>query len=68
NKNGSRLIDPMKPGSFTVKLNNEEFRWRLPLGSLLPAKLCPKCNDTFPGNYTFCPYDGTPLKSAILGQ
>jgi hypothetical protein len=52
-KNGSRRIDPAKPGSLIVKLNAEEFRWRLPLGSLLPQKICPKCNETFPGTYAF---------------
>jgi hypothetical protein len=61
NKDGSRLIDPLKQGTFTVKLNGDEFRWRLPLGSLLADKKCPKCNETFPGNYSFCPFDATPL-------
>jgi hypothetical protein len=61
NQNGSRRIDPAKPGSLIVKLNAEEFRWRLPLGSLLSRKICPKCNETFPGNYAFCPFDATPL-------
>lgn len=60
-KDGRRWLDPLKPGSFTVKLNAEEFRWRLPLGSLLPDKKCPKCSETFPGNYAFCPFDAAPL-------
>lgn len=60
-KGGTRWLDPLKPGSFTVTLNAEEFRWRLPLGSLLPDKKCPKCSETFPGNYAFCPFDATPL-------
>jgi hypothetical protein len=61
-KNGSRAVDPGKPGSLIVKVNVEEFRWRLPLGSLLPRRVCPKCSETFPGNYEFCPFDATPLK------
>lgn len=60
-KDGSRLIDPNKPGSFVAKLGEEEFKWRLPLGSLLPDKTCPKCKETFAGNYAFCPFDATPL-------
>ncbi|MGH8101115.1 MAG: hypothetical protein ACREIW_07445 [Chthoniobacterales bacterium] len=60
-KSGARWLDPLKPGSFTVKVNAEEFRWRLPLGSLLPDKKCPKCSETFPGNYAFCPFDASPL-------
>jgi hypothetical protein len=62
NKDGTRRIDPTKPGMLTAKLSEEEFRWRLPLGSLLPPKVCPKCGETFPGNYGFCPFDETPLK------
>jgi len=62
NAKGAQRVDPLKPGGLTVKLNSEEYRWRLPLGSLLPPKTCPKCNETFPGNYAFCPFDATPLK------
>lgn len=61
NQDGSRRVDPAKPGSFLVKLNVEEFRWRLPLGSLLPQKICPKCKEAFPGNYNYCPFDATAL-------
>jgi hypothetical protein len=63
-KSGSRRLDPTKPGSFTVKLNEEDFRWRLPLGSLLPDKICPKCHEQFRGDYAFCPFDATPLQPA----
>ena len=62
NKDGLRRVDPRKPGSLMLRLGGEEFRWRLPLGSLLREKICPKCNETLPGNYVFCPFDGTPLK------
>jgi hypothetical protein len=62
NRDGSRRIDPLKPGTFTAKLNEEEFRWRLPIGSLMPDKICPKCHEQFPGNYAFCPFDATPLQ------
>lgn len=61
-KSGARHIDPTKPGLLAAKMGSEEFKWRLPLGSLLPAKVCPKCDETFPGNYAFCPYDASPLQ------
>jgi hypothetical protein len=63
NADGSRKMDPLKRGFFTVKLNEEEFRWRLPLGSLLPEGKCPKCKETFQGDYVFCPFDGKPLQA-----
>ena len=62
NKDGTRRVDPTKTGMLTAKLGEEEFRWRLPLGSLLTAKICPKCSETLPGNYAFCPFDATPLR------
>jgi hypothetical protein len=60
-KDHTRGIDPTKPGVLTARLGGEEFRWRLPLGSLRPPKVCPKCHESFPGNYSFCPFDATPL-------
>jgi len=68
NKDDSRRLDPTKPGIFTARLGAEEFHWRLPLGSLLPSKVCPKCNETFPGNYAFCPFDATALKEKTPGK
>ena len=63
-KNGARRVDPTKDGTLIARLGAEEFKWRLPLGSLLPAKVCPKCSETFPGNYVFCPFDATALKDS----
>ena len=60
-KNGLRRVDPKKPGVLIARFAGEDFRWRLPLGSLLPPKICPKCKESFPGNYSFCPFDATPL-------
>lgn len=60
-KNGARRVDPTKPGVLTARFGGEDFRWRLPLGSLSLPKICPKCSETLPGNYAFCPFDATPL-------
>lgn len=60
-KAGNRIIDPTKEGGFTIALGDEQFRWRLPLGSLLPAKYDPKTGEKFPGNYLFSPFTGAPL-------
>jgi hypothetical protein len=59
---GDQLIDPYKEGQLSFVENGHSFSWRLPLGSLLPDETCPKCGEVLPGNYKFCPYDGTKLE------
>jgi trehalose/maltose transport system substrate-binding protein len=60
-KSGAKIVDPLGTGTLTINVNSHSFAWHLPLGSLLPQKSCPICGQTFPGNYEFCPYDGTKL-------
>jgi hypothetical protein len=60
-KDGARICDPMKEGSCEVDLGGLEFKWRLPLGSLLPKQRCPLCGEILSGAYKYCPYDGTKL-------
>jgi len=61
NKTGQNITNPMEEGSFSVMIGEREFKWRLPLGSLLPLKMCPKCGEKLIGSYKFCPWDGTKL-------
>lgn len=61
---GRPLADPKSEGSLTVIYKGKDFKWRLPLASLLPPKTCPKCLEKLPGNFKFCPFDGTPLPDA----
>ncbi|MGO8836709.1 MAG: hypothetical protein ACLQAH_08125 [Limisphaerales bacterium] len=61
-KNGKSIADPEKEGHFSIQLGEEKFKWRLPLGSLLPPKTCPKCGEKLSGSYKYCPFDGTSLK------
>jgi hypothetical protein len=58
---GKVLLDAAKPGNFTVKLFAQTSSWRLPLGSLLPARTDPKTGEQFPGNYSFNPFTGSKL-------
>jgi hypothetical protein len=60
-KDGGRICDPLKDGSCEVDLGERVFKWRLPLGSLLPKQQCPLCGETLSGAYKYCPYDGTKL-------
>lgn len=61
NKEGKSLYDIGKAGSFSVMLADKEFKWKLPLSSLLPQKTCPTCNEKLKGSYKYCPWDGTKL-------
>jgi hypothetical protein len=61
-KDGKPLLDPTGTGKLVVNSNGHSATWRLPLGSLLAEKTCPVCGEKLPGNYMFCPYDGTKLK------
>ncbi len=61
NSKGRRIAQAKEEGRFTVKLGKTEFSWRLPLGALLPPKICPKCRAKLSGAFKFCPWDGARL-------
>ena len=50
-------------GGVKFKVATQEFRWRLPLGALMPAKVCAKCNDKCSGAWDYCPWCGTRLET-----
>jgi len=60
-KKGQNIAEATKEGSFTVKLGLNEFKWRLPLGSLLPPKTCPVDGEQMSGAWKFCPWHGVRL-------
>jgi hypothetical protein len=49
-------------GSLKLSTLNEDFTWRLPLPSLLPAVYDPITGEKFPGNYRFNPFTGQKLE------
>ena len=61
---GKALFDVKSKGAVTVKVGTDEFRWRLPLGSLLPPKICSKCQEKCNGAWDFCPWCGNHLETA----
>lgn len=61
NKEGKPLTDPRASGLFSVFLGNREYRWRLPLSTVMPARKCPTCAEALSGAFKFCPYDGAKL-------
>jgi hypothetical protein len=58
---GKVLVDAMQNGTLKVKLYENNYSWRLPLGSLLPARVDQKSGEEFPGNYQFNPFTGDKL-------
>lgn len=62
NKEGKYIVDPKADKSFIINLGDSSFKWRLPLGSLLPSKYDPDTDEKFPGNYNYNPFTGKKLK------
>ena len=60
-KQGQPIADPTREGAFQVAVGDKTFRFRLPLGSVLPPKFDPGTQERFPGNYNFNPYTGGKL-------
>lgn len=58
---GRRIADPYKEGALSLKMGSDVFKWRLPLGSLMPAKTCPVDGEVMSGAWKFCPWHGDKL-------
>lgn len=61
-KDGTQIADPFSESFFKVRIAGEEFTFRLPLGSLLPPKLCPTDGEELSGAWKFCPRHGDKLE------
>jgi hypothetical protein len=60
---GKRLFNPTKKGFLSLNLRNSTYKWRLPLGSLLPPKYDKNTGEEFPGNYMYNPFTGETLRN-----
>jgi hypothetical protein len=58
---GRQVVDTNQKGRFSVTVANKEFKWRLPLDSVLPKQTCSKCQEECKGSWIFCPWCGTKL-------
>ncbi|MGA1875595.1 MAG: hypothetical protein ACMUIA_08300 [bacterium] len=66
---GERICQAGREGSFSISLSgipeakDQIFAWTLPLNSLLPLKVCPKCGREAQGSWKYCPFCGLSLPS-----
>ena len=58
---GKRIAAAKEKGTFKIKLGSKNFKWRLPLDSLLPVKVCSGCKEECKGSWSFCPWCGKGL-------
>ncbi len=63
NNKGTMIAEARKEGSFTVRSGSNEYKWRLPLGSLIPQKTCPVDGEKMNGAWIYCPWHGVKLVS-----
>ncbi len=61
-RDGTEVCDASQRGVCEVELGDHEFKWKLPLESVLPKLKCPVCGEILSGGYKYCPYDGTSLR------
>lgn len=62
-KQGKPFIEAKKEGKFVLKMGDDTFQWKLPLPSLVPAKVCPVDGEELNGAWKFCPWHGERLKA-----
>ncbi len=58
----TEILTPYKSGNISVLLNESEFKYKTPFGSLVKRKKCPVDGEKLNGNWDFCPWHGKKLK------
>jgi hypothetical protein len=57
------MVEPLGKGKMVVRLDGEDYDFRLPLDALLVPSQDPKTLEQFPGSYRFNPYTGAALRT-----
>lgn len=65
---GGLAVDAKSEGSFAILLGDEEYVWRLPLGSVMPEKTCPVDGEKLNGAWSYCPWHGERLEGGKLEE
>jgi len=64
NSSGQPIAAAKQKGSFKITIDKKEFKWRLPLDSLLPVQTCSACKQDCKGSWSYCPWCGAKLTSS----
>ena len=60
-EDGTTIISPFNTGKLTLKINDTDFIYPLPLQSMVEKKVCPKDQELLSGNWEYCPWHGVKL-------
>jgi hypothetical protein len=60
-EDGTIAISPFNKGELYVKINDADFKYRIPLQSMVEKKICPKDGEHLNGNWDYCPWHGSKL-------
>jgi hypothetical protein len=59
---GEDLIQATKEGAFNIVIDEkQDFKWTLPIPTLMPPKFCPVDKEKMKGHWKFCPIHGNKL-------
>lgn len=58
---GTTAISPYHKGKLYVKVNDEDFIYRLPIQAMVEQKVCPEDGEYLNGNWEYCPWHGSKL-------
>jgi len=58
---GAQIASAKGKGHLQIRVGRREFKWRLPLDSVLAPKRCPGCKEKCKGSWNFCPWCGQKL-------
>ncbi len=60
-EDGTTAISPYHKGKLYVKVNDEDFIYRLPIQAMVEKKICPEDGEYLNGNWEYCPWHGSKL-------
>jgi hypothetical protein len=58
---GKRISDPYSKGFVQLNIGKDEYKWKTPLCSLLPPKICPADGESMNGAWEYCLWHGVKL-------